>query len=34
MRDWSESGEVMYEDVEVKIFGGLLIGVYFEELLF
>lgn len=33
MRDWSESGEKKYEGVKVKIFGGLLIGVYFEELL-
>ena len=29
MRDWSEDGEVQFEGVKVKIFGGLLIGVYF-----
>lgn len=33
MRDWSESGEAQYEGVKVKIFGGLLIGVYFNEIL-
>lgn len=33
MRDWSEDGEAVFEGVKVKIFGGLLIGVYFQEIL-
>ena len=34
MRDWGLSSDAKWEDIEVKVFGGLIIGVYFEELLF
>ena len=33
MRDWGDSDDAKFKDVQIEIFGGLLIGVYFEELL-